>query len=117
MKVVCSHCNPPRVISERPPVEDATEIAAICPECYQRMQEEENYSLAILPGEMKSCDIIRVHDDGDLTVQCQGTRFVLTTDGEIFREATKDDLSFLEKPLDESILGQPFEEHLSEVPG
>jgi hypothetical protein len=114
MIVVCNHHDPPRVLNERPPLEDKTEISAICPECYQRMQEEENFSLAILPGEMKSCDIIRVHDDGDLTVQCQGTNFILTTGGEIFKEATKNDLSVLDKPLEDSILKE--ESVLGEVP-
>ena len=30
------------------------------------------------------CDIIKIHDDGDLTVDCNGTLYVVTTEGEVF---------------------------------
>lgn len=35
---------------------------------------------------MEGCEIIKRHDDGDLTVQCGTAKFVLTSEGEVFRE-------------------------------
>lgn len=32
------------------------------------------------------CKVLKLHDDGDMTVRCGSTRFVLTTEGEVFRE-------------------------------
>lgn len=36
------------------------------------------------------CKVLKVHDDGDMTIQCGGKRFILTTEGEAFRELDGD---------------------------
>ncbi len=33
------------------------------------------------------CQVIKTHDDGDLTVSCRGVKYVVTKEGEMFREA------------------------------
>ena len=33
-----------------------------------------------------SCSIVKHHDDGDLTIKCDDTLFVITTEGEMFQE-------------------------------
>lgn len=33
------------------------------------------------------CQVIKTHDDGDLTVSCEGVKYVVTKEGEVFREA------------------------------
>lgn len=32
------------------------------------------------------CKVLKQHDDGDITIQCGGSKFVLTTEGEVYRE-------------------------------
>jgi hypothetical protein len=32
------------------------------------------------------CEILKVHDDGDLTVSCRGSKYVVTTEGEVFKQ-------------------------------
>ena len=44
-----------------------------------------------------SCDILKIHDDGDLTVKCGGKKFMVTSEGDIFEEKDK---SLLTDPLD-----------------
>lgn len=32
------------------------------------------------------CEILKIHNDGDLTVSCRGSKYVVTTDGDVFKE-------------------------------
>jgi len=32
------------------------------------------------------CEILKVHDDGDLTVSCRGNKYMVTTEGDVFKE-------------------------------
>lgn len=41
---------------------------------------------AEIPGFLGECEILKIHDDGDLTIKCRGKRFVVTTEGEVFKE-------------------------------
>lgn len=34
------------------------------------------------------CKVLKRHDDGDLTLECDGQRYVTTTEGEVFKEVT-----------------------------
>lgn len=36
------------------------------------------------------CSVIKIHDDGDLTVTCGGKKYIVTAEGEIFEERTKE---------------------------
>ena len=40
---------------------------------------------AKIPEELGNCEIIKIHDDGDLTVNCNGVKHVVTKEGDIFR--------------------------------
>lgn len=39
-----------------------------------------------IPMRLGKCEILKVHDDGDVTAECGGKKFVITTEGEIFEE-------------------------------
>lgn len=41
---------------------------------------------ATIPKHLEPCEILKVHDDGDLTLKCQGKGYVVTTEGEVFKE-------------------------------
>ena len=41
---------------------------------------------AKIPASLKGSKIIHRHDDGDLTVEHKGTEYVITTEGQVFRE-------------------------------
>jgi len=41
---------------------------------------------APIPDYLKGSKIIYRHDDGDLTVEHKGTEYVVTTEGQVFRE-------------------------------
>ena len=36
--------------------------------------------------QLGSCEAVKGHDDGDLTVECEDTLYIITTDGRVFRE-------------------------------
>ena len=36
-----------------------------------------------------SCNVIKIHDDGDLTVKCGGKKYMITPEGDIFEEKAK----------------------------
>jgi hypothetical protein len=36
-----------------------------------------------------SCNVIKIHDDGDLTVRCGGKKYMVTPEGDIFEESPK----------------------------
>jgi len=40
---------------------------------------------AKIPESLGKCDILKQHDDGDLTIECGGTKYVVTTEGDVFR--------------------------------
>ena len=40
---------------------------------------------AEVPAYLGKCDILKVHDDGDLTVKCDKDLYVITTEGEVFK--------------------------------
>lgn len=86
MKVVCSFCNPPRIFGEEEPLTDEHEIDGICPDCYQKLADEENIPLATIPERLGKCNIIKIHDDGDLSIKCAGKNYIITTEGSVFRE-------------------------------
>jgi hypothetical protein len=56
------------------------------------MEERGNESEAIVKAKIPeclgegNCNIIKVHDDGDLTVSCRGSKYVVTTEGDVFKE-------------------------------
>lgn len=39
-----------------------------------------------IPRKLGVCKILKSHDDGDLTVTCSGMKYVVTTDGQAFKE-------------------------------
>ena len=41
---------------------------------------------AKIPGYLGKCEILHIHDDGDLTIKCGGKKYVVTTEGEVFEE-------------------------------
>lgn len=41
---------------------------------------------AKIPEYLGKCDIVHVHDDGDLTIKCGGKKYVVTTEGEVFKK-------------------------------
>lgn len=42
---------------------------------------------AKIPESLGKCEIQKRHDDGDLTIACESGRYVVTTEGELFRES------------------------------
>lgn len=41
---------------------------------------------AKIPEYLGKCEILKVHDDGDLTIKCVDKKYVVTTEGEVFKE-------------------------------
>lgn len=37
----------------------------------------------------KTCKVLKIHDDGDATLECSGKKYVVTTEGDIFKEVPK----------------------------
>lgn len=58
---------------------------------------------AKIPEYLGKCEILHVHDDGDLTIKCRGKKFVVTMEGEVFKEysAVECALEELEEPSEE----------------
>jgi hypothetical protein len=42
--------------------------------------------LAKIPECLGKCEVLKTHDDGDLTIRCGGKMFVVTTEGEVFKK-------------------------------
>jgi len=40
---------------------------------------------AKIPEALGKCEIVKKHDDGDLTIECGDTKYVVTTEGDVFR--------------------------------
>lgn len=38
---------------------------------------------------LDQCQVLKRHDDGDMTLQCPDGRYVLTTEGETFKQQTE----------------------------
>lgn len=85
-KLVCNFCEPPTVIQMTDPVEDESEIPGICPACYKKLAEENDLPMVNIPARLGHCDILRIHEDGDLTVKCGGKKCIVTKEGEVFAE-------------------------------
>jgi hypothetical protein len=47
---------------------------------------EQDNALASLAADSKSFKIVQVHDDGDLTIEADGKKYAVMTDGSIFVE-------------------------------
>ena len=47
---------------------------------------------AKIPEYLGKCEILHIHDDGDLTIKCGGKKYVVTTEGEAFREVKANSL-------------------------
>ena len=41
---------------------------------------------ARIPFHLGKCEILKVHDDGDVTAKCGDKKYVVTTEGELFKE-------------------------------
>ena len=41
---------------------------------------------AKIPEYLGKCEILHTHDDGDLTIKCRDKKYVVTTEGEVFKE-------------------------------
>ncbi len=41
---------------------------------------------AKIPDYLGKCNILKTHDDGDLTIECSGVKYVVTTEGDVFKE-------------------------------
>lgn len=39
-----------------------------------------------IPEYLGKCEVLKVHDDGDLTIKCREKKYVVTTEGETFKE-------------------------------
>jgi len=44
---------------------------------------------SIVPKSLSACQVLKTHDDGDLTLQCKDAKYVVTTDGKTFKEVKK----------------------------
>ncbi len=88
MKIKCAWC-PDKLIREQEPLDDLSESYAICPECLERLKTEQNIPVASIPEELGNCDVTMVHDDGDLTVECGGEKFIVTTEGDMFKQVIR----------------------------
>lgn len=45
--------------------------------------------MAEIPPELEPYSVIKLHDDGDMTINHEGVRYVVTTEGDVFKEETK----------------------------
>lgn len=41
---------------------------------------------ARIPGYLEPCEVLKIHDDGDVTIMCRDKGYVVTTEGEVFKE-------------------------------
>lgn len=41
---------------------------------------------AKIPEYLGKCEVLHIHDDGDLTIKCRDKKYVVTTEGEVFKE-------------------------------
>ena len=39
--------------------------------------------------ELSTCQVLKTHDDGDLTLKCKDAKYIVTTDGKTFKEVKK----------------------------
>lgn len=58
---------------------------------------------AKIPEYLGKCEVLHIHDDGDLTIRCRGKKYVVTTEGEVFKEYTPEQcmLDELEEPSEQ----------------
>ena len=80
-QVICSWCD--KVIREEAGEGQKT---AICPECYAKVKDENQLAEAPIPSEFGKCDILTVHDNGDLLVECSGDTYLATAGGDVFKK-------------------------------
>ena len=45
---------------------------------------------AKIPDYLGKCEILHIHDDGDLTIKCRDKKYVVTTEGEVFKEVKRE---------------------------
>ena len=86
MKVVCIYHTPPKVLFEKEPMDDDSEIETMCPECYKSIMESKEMPSAVIPEDLGKCEITRVDNEGDLHVLCNDTRYKITPDGDVSEE-------------------------------
>jgi len=58
---------------------------------------------AKIPEYLKPYSVVHKHDDGDLTIEHRGTKYVVTTDGQVFKEYSTEQclVDELERPSEE----------------
>lgn len=58
---------------------------------------------AKIPSYLQPCKILKTHDDGDITIECRGERYVVTTDSKVFKEYSVEQcmLDEIERPSEE----------------
>jgi len=100
MKVVCVWHIPPLFLFEKEPFDDPSETSTICPECYEKLMEQNGLPSAKVPVELGKCEITRVEEKGDLHVMCREKFYRVGTDGAVAEESEPKGLSELE-PIDE----------------
>lgn len=87
MKVVCDWCNPPRVMFEKAPLDDPTEIGTICPSCYATMMQLEGKVPVKVPDNLgQACHITEVEHKGPIHVTCNEKAWKITVEGEVTEE-------------------------------
>ena len=47
---------------------------------------------AKIPEYLGKCEILHIHDDGDLTIECGNKKYVVTTEGEVFKEIKRESI-------------------------
>lgn len=67
------------------------------------MSEEQ----ASIPEYLGKCEILKIHDDGDLTILCGDEKYVVTKEGEVFRKV--EPLPIEEGPSEEWLKKTPAE--------
>jgi hypothetical protein len=74
------------------------------PDYYSRlakMEAEGKMAKAKIPESLGKCEVIKEHDDGDLTIECGGKKMVVTPEGEIFEKINPPVIS---ESMEESVL-------------
>lgn len=58
---------------------------------------------AKIPEYLGKCEVLHIHDDGDLTIKCGGKKYVVTTEAEVFKEVEQGN------PIDKAKLAKQLE--------
>lgn len=43
----------------------------------------------VIPKKLATCKVVKTHDDGDLTLKCKDAKYIVTTEGETFKQVKR----------------------------